>query len=215
MSSSTTTNEPNRPNQSAAPTAAPNFIERLPPSFEPFFSDPPLRADEDRELYEMLQDEVAEAIEPKDLVEFIWVRHLTVLTWQIWECQRIRARILELAQVSALRERFKVLLDDGRGTEETLKLEAAERAKEWLTDCSWSDPKTENHITEYELTALAYLHRQKEITILDNAIAAAETRRNKVLREIESRRDKAVLRKRLNEIHKQRRELHDFRASKP
>jgi hypothetical protein len=192
---------PKQTDNTTGPAAASGFIDQLPPSLEALFSFPPLQPDEDKVLYEELQDEVAAVIQPKDYIEFIWVRDFTDLIWQIWNLKRNRAEILQTARILALRDRFKVLLDDGRGTEETLKLEAAERAKEWFADESLSDTETENHITEDELTALAYLYRQEEITAIDKAISAAESRRNKVLRDIEMRREKVVVRKRLKEMH--------------
>lgn len=194
-------NTPKQTDHTAKPAAARGFVDQLPPSLAVLFSSPPLQPDEDKVLYEQLQDEVAAVIQPKDYVEFIWVRDFTALIWQIWTLKQTRMEILQAARIWALRDRFKVLLDDGTGTEETLKLESIERAKEWFTDESLRDPETENHITEDELLALTYLYRQKEIAAIDKAIASAESRRNKVLREIDMRREKVVVRKRLKELH--------------
>jgi hypothetical protein len=192
---------PKQTDNTAGPAAARGFIDQLPPSLGLLFSFPPLQPDEDKVLYEQLQDEVAAVIQPKDYIEFIWVRDFTDLTWQIWTLNQTRVEILQAARILALRDRFKVLLDDGVTTEEILKLESIEHAKEWFTDESLRHPETENHITEDELLALTYLYRQKEIAAIDKAIATAESRRNKVLREIDMRREKVVIRKRLKELH--------------
>jgi len=111
----------------------------------------------------------------------------------------MRQKILETAELPALRARFRMLLDDGRPSDETLDQEAAQLAKNWYTDPSLREPGAKIGVTEDELAALAYLYREKELAGIEKQIASAETRRNKLLREMHSRRQTAEYREWLKE----------------
>jgi hypothetical protein len=191
-------NPPAKAEESAAP--APDFIDQVPPAVAPLFSNPPVLKTEDPNAYKALLNEVGATIRPKDQIEFWWTRDFTDLTWEILRYRRMRKAILETGEREALRARFRMLLEDGRPSDETLDQEAAQLAKNWFTDPGLREPGAKIGVTEDELAALVYLYREKELAGIEKQIASAETRRNKLLREMHSRRQTAEYRERLAEL---------------
>jgi hypothetical protein len=177
-----------------------DFIDQVPPAVAPLFSNPPVLGTEDPNAYRALLNEVGATIRPKDLIEFWWTRDFTDLTWEILRYRQMRKAILETGKLPALRARFRELLDAGKHSDEKLDLEAAQFADDWSSDPNLRDPGAKIAITEDELAALAYIYRQKDIAGLEKLIAAAESRRNKLLREMQSRRKTPEYRARLADL---------------
>jgi hypothetical protein len=193
-------NPPAQADESDAPAAVRDFIDQVPPAVAPLFSDPPVLRTEDPNAYKALLNEVAATIKPKDLIEFWWTRDFTDLTWEILRYRKMRKAILETGELAALRARYRELLDDGKPSGANLDWEAAQWADNWRTDPRLREPGAETGVTEEELAALVYIYRQKEIAGLEKQIAGAESRRNKLLREMQSHRETAAYREQLEKL---------------
>ena len=189
------------PSQDVAPGGR-DLVAQLPPAIAPLFSNPPVLRNEDANAYRELLNEVAATMRPKDLIEFLWLRDFTDLTWEILRYRRLQKTILETAEPAALRARFRSLIENGTQTDEELDRQAATLAHAWRV------PETRKRLEETrpdaikdeDIAAEAFLHRIKELESLDKLLSAAETRRNKVLREIDSRRESFGYRAQLAEI---------------
>jgi len=53
----------------------------VPPEVQALFGDPPLMRGEDVGAYNKLLDQFAELVEPRDVLEWWWVRDVTDHTW--------------------------------------------------------------------------------------------------------------------------------------
>jgi hypothetical protein len=124
---------PAQADASAAPEAARDFIDQLPPAVAPLFSNPPVLRTEDSNAYKALLNQVAATIKPKDLIEFCWTRDFTDLWWEALRYRQMRKEILETGERRALRARFRELLDNGEHSDEELDLKAAQWANNWYT----------------------------------------------------------------------------------
>ena len=66
------------PASSATNSAMPSLV---PPEVQALFGDPPLMRGEDVGDYNKLLDQFAELVEPRDVLEWWWVRDVTDHTW--------------------------------------------------------------------------------------------------------------------------------------
>src|SRR5215831_9451420 len=113
---------------------APGLMDRLPPALAALFAASPLRKGEDADGFCALLNEVAAAIEPTDLVEFLWVRDFTELTWEIARHRRLQRGILDTGELPALRARFRTQINPIRHL--GVDLDPAQAAVNWHADPS-------------------------------------------------------------------------------
>jgi hypothetical protein len=136
-------------------------------------------------------------------VEFLWVRDFTDLTWEIERNRRLRTAVLEEAEREAVRAIFRVRVNDGK-REDPRALDAI--AAQWTQKWYDFEPGTDN-IEKDQIVGVAFRLRSKEIDQLEKQIAACESRRNKVLREMESRRDRLEARSQLIQLARRAQEF--------
>jgi hypothetical protein len=140
---------------------------------EELFGDPPLLRGEDDGIYYTLMERLAELVEPKDMIEWCWVKDMTDHTWEIRRLRRFKVLFVELGRDEVLFNRRLITHCD----EKTV-------------------PESEKDITQF---FMYHINKYKD---LDKLIASAEARRDRTLREIERRRDDLArrLRETSNEI---------------
>jgi hypothetical protein len=185
---------------------APEAIANLPAGVQSLFRKPLLLPHEDPDRYDALRQAVEAAIQPRDLFEYFWVRDFTDLTWEIERYRRLRVAVLEETEREAVRQRFRVRVDTGKeGDLWALDAKAAELTHKWFD----MNPYVDN-IEKERIIGRAFCLRSKEIDQLEKHIAACESRPNKVLRELESRRDTLAARNQLMQVA---RRAHEFFAS--
>jgi hypothetical protein len=162
--------------------SATNSLSPVPPDeVQALFGAPPLLRGEDIGLYNELMGQFAKIVEPKDMIEWWWVKDITDHSWEI---RRLR--------------RFKVLfIEFGRDMMHLgAKMRATVLADE---DDEYEPPPVPDSEKD---SAQLFMVRVGEYKRVDMLIASAELRRVHTLREIERRREHLArrLRKASDEI---------------
>src|SRR5262245_43720448 len=67
----------------------------VPADIEALFGDPPLLSTEDPARYRDMLDRFAESIAPKNIIEWLWVKDVADLSWEIPRLRRYRALFIE------------------------------------------------------------------------------------------------------------------------
>ena len=85
----------------------------VPPDIQAIFGVPPVLSTEDPDLYWEMLDRFAEFIEPRNIIEWLWVKDVVDLCWEINRLRRFKKLLIEKE------------LDDERGKAAGLEIEAA------------------------------------------------------------------------------------------
>ena len=67
----------------------------VPPDIEVLFGVPPLLSTEDPRLYREMLDRFAGSVEPRNVIEWLWVKDIVDLYWEIARLRRYRALMIE------------------------------------------------------------------------------------------------------------------------
>lgn len=173
--------------------------EIIPPQIAELLGESPLILGEDENEYWNLCAQFASAIQPKDFVEWVWVRDILDLTWEIRRLRRLKAAYLREQCWIRFEIRFHTNRwfepkyddysdEDMRGMVEDLRIdwrkgdpEALQEFKRIMAD----------HGTDMDaLTSdIAIGSDSVEFVRADRMIERVEKRRGLLLREIERRRD--------------------------
>jgi len=141
----------------------------IPDDIQDLFGDPPVLRGEDENLYDTLMVQFTKLVEPKDLIEWWWVKDLTDHSWEI---RRLR--------------RFKVLFVEVRREKANeLPQALASLAQEDNDGAFVPVPLRE----EEQFSAELFFYMVDKYKNVDKLIASAEARRNAALREIGRRRE--------------------------
>jgi len=171
----------------------------IPSDLQPLFDDPPVLSTENSSQYRTLLDQIAKCVKPKDVIEWLWVRDIVDLSWEIRRLRRFKALFIERA-----RQNISDCAEDGDGPIRPIL----------IIRSSALDPPIEKQIEEQTKTkrrkakftesdsARGFQACISDYQCVDRLLAAAEGRRNAALYEIELRRDSLArrLRKATEEI---------------
>ena len=142
------------------PSMSEKSLSLVPPvEVQALFGDPPLLRGEDNGLYYTLMDHFTKLVEPKDIIEWWWVKDMTDHTWEIRRLRRFKVLFFELQR------------DHTQGDHLIEKRDfsiAPDSEKDWAD------------------VFMGLIDRYKGV---DRLIASAELRRDRTLREIERRRE--------------------------
>ncbi len=168
----------------------PQAATPIPGDILSLFGDPPVLSTEDRKIYSDLFCRVAQAVKPKNMIEWIWIKDIVDLSWDIRRLRRYKAQLIEIER----RSRLDVIELD----EETAKLTPEQRPRPFPQLFPPSSPskvykqhqerkKTELHAERGSVMAfLAVIPNYERI---DRLLVSAELRRNAVLRDIQFYRE--------------------------
>src|SRR5215813_13635741 len=67
----------------------------VPPDIQALFGNPPLLSTEDPALYRDMRDRFAESVAPRNTIEWLWVKDIVDLSWEIARLRRYRALLIE------------------------------------------------------------------------------------------------------------------------
>lgn len=163
---------------------------RPPKELEALFEDRPLLGRERREDYDAFFSAIAAAEIPSDAIDWMLLRDLVDLAWEIRRERRIKVEIIKLTQTEVVCDLLKNTFD------ETNKLRSAvyrifgasTEAHQWASDPDMRErinlKLEEKGHDQNSVLARAYLRGAEEINVIDKRIAILESRRNKVLKEI-------------------------------
>jgi hypothetical protein len=156
------------------------------------FAKRPLALGESEQDYDSFLVAVTAAVEPGDIIERLWVKDFVDLKWETMRLRRLQASVLmsransiladqlrmgnagqiDGVQVFTLPDLLKGFTDGDEKAVTEVKRVLTHRGKDWDM-----------------ILAQALLEKLDEIGPIDRMIAGADARRNKVLQEIDRRRD--------------------------
>ncbi len=73
----------------------PQAVLHIPDDILAIFGDPPLLSNEDPKLYSDLLCRIAQAVDPKHMIEWIWIKDFVDITWEIQRLRHFRTMIIE------------------------------------------------------------------------------------------------------------------------
>ena len=147
------------------------------------FGPPPLLDGESQEVYETLLARVTGTVNPKDIIEEIWVHDIVNLVWEILRLRRLKVALLSSSV--------------GRGLQKLCRdrdeFAVGSLVARWSAGEPAAVKKVEQFLKDHGLTmdavmAHSFVACLNEIERIDIAISRAEARRNAAQREIERRR---------------------------
>jgi hypothetical protein len=163
---------------------------RPPKELEALFEDRPLLGRERREEYDAFFSAIAMAEPPSDAVDWILVKDLVDLSWEIRRERRIKVEIVKLNQTEIVCDLLKSTFDKADRLRSDLNriFGARTEAQLWASDAETrmsidARLKEKGHDQDSVL-ARAYLRGAGEIDAIDKRIALYELRRNAILKEI-------------------------------
>jgi hypothetical protein len=167
----------------------------VPPDIAALFGVPPLLSTEDPRLYREMLDRFAESVAPKNIIEWLWVKDIVDLSWEIARLRRYRALLIE-------RER-----DDKNAAIEYARKHADKRDPISLStptpaqiEARRNAPRLDTEADSASLLLTVwYLNKYETI---DKLLTSAELRRDRILRELDFRRERIapLLRKKSDEL---------------
>jgi hypothetical protein len=166
--------------------------ERVIPShIEALLGAPLLLRREDPKVYNDLLGHFARCVEPKDIIEWFWVKDITDHTWEIRRLRRFKIIFVEEVRI---KDDWKMFSSDSPknadGGERKPIIPTDKRATEFsnfLQEDAYFDGKTCGLGELCSAIQLSEVMQRYEA--LDRLIASAERRRDRTLREIAFRRE--------------------------
>ncbi|MBL0406262.1 hypothetical protein JKG68_20080 [Microvirga aerilata] len=169
----------------------PTDVHVLPRDLGPLFAHRPLILGESEANYDLLLSKATKAVAPTDVVEDVWVKDIADLTWDAERGKRLKASLLMTARKKAL-DRL-IAQTDGPHLQSAEPLTSA-YTNAWLQGEpaaveTFNRLLAERGLDVNSVMALALSECLGDIERIDRMIASAEARRNRILLEIELRRE--------------------------
>jgi hypothetical protein len=163
---------------------------RPPRELEALFDNLPLVGRERREEYECFFAAIAMAETPSDAIDWILLKDLVDLAWEIRRERRIKVEIIKLNQAEVISDLLKSTFDqaDRLGSAVNRIFVARTEAQLWASDSEARKGidlklKEKGHDPD-SILAQAYLRGARDIDAIDKRIALYELRRSAILKEI-------------------------------
>jgi hypothetical protein len=166
----------------------------VPPDIQALFGDPPLLSTEDPNLYWDMFDRFAEFVDPKNIIEWLWVKDIVDLSWEIARLRRYRALLIERERESKNAE-----IDYAQEHAGGRNLSWMDRLKHPQIEALRNAPRLDTEADSASLLILQYLGTYETV---DKLLMSAELRRDRILRELDFRRERIapLLRKKSDEL---------------
>ncbi len=157
------------------------------------FGKPPLLANEDPAAYEASLSNFGLAVQPRDAVEYMLVKDVNDLNWDIQRMRRAKAAMIDVSQKEGLRSILESVLETESLQGRDRMLEADLKSDDWYTKPQIRQELTallqRYQLSEAAIPAQAMALRLRELEKVETMIASAEMRRNAALRELRVYRD--------------------------
>lgn len=158
-------------------------------------------ASEDIDAYDMLMDQYTEAVQPRDFVEWMWVRDLTDQTWEEFRAKRARAVRLRLAQREAveliMKAHYPRNTDKSAEMEFEIQKDVADILRgEEIPAAGFKLIRERFDIKGWDMFGAVYQACLSDMERFQRIADRANARRNMTLREIDRRRDAVARRAR-------------------
>jgi len=176
----------------------PKMLEHVSGPVAKILEQRPLITGEEPADYDDLLAHIATAVKPKDAVEWIWVKDVVDLVWEAQRLRRLRAALLMTARIMAMSDILRPLINQDNDIMSLLAVvgddTATKTAKGWTRGETEAVEEAEELLEDHGLDidavmAKAFVSHIKELEQIERMMTTAEIRRDKVLNEIENRRD--------------------------
>jgi hypothetical protein len=173
---------------------------RPPKELEALFEDRPLLGRERREEYDAFFSAIAMAEPPSDAIDWMLLKDLVDLSWEIRRERRIKVEIVKLNQTEVICDLLKSTFDKSNKVASDLNriFGARTAAQLWASDAetrtSIDARLTEKGHDPDSVLGRSYLRGAGEIDAIDRRIALFELRRNRTLKEIGLRSERKAQR---------------------
>ena len=156
---------------------------------------------EDIDAYDSLMDQFTEAIQPRDFVEWMWVRDLTDQTWEELRAKRARAVRLKLARRDTVELIMKAFYPANTQKSAEMEFEIQQDVAdillgEEIPKAGFDLIRKKFGVTGFDNFGATYQSCLADMERLQRIADRANARRNMTLREIDRRRDAAARRAR-------------------
>jgi hypothetical protein len=164
------------------------FPSLVPTDVRALFGDPPLLRGEEASLYNNLMDQFSRLVEPRDMIEWWWVKDMTDHTWEIRRLRRFKVLFVELRRDKVMEHRQA---DQNRCHPKYVPAPVPDGKKDTGEMLMQENPKYKLVPVPDSEKDSAQMFRDvvDDYKSVDKLIASAELRRDRTLCEIERRRE--------------------------
>jgi hypothetical protein len=169
----------------------------LPPYIRELFGSPPLATVEDHDAYDGLLSELVLEIDPHGIREWMWVRDLADVNWDILRIRRAIASIFNISFKPALIEVLKTALPWGTGF-----VSVAELADEWHAAPNEAagiggrarviETLASHGLKPDAVMGQVFMQHARVLERMEQMLASAERRRAALTRELQAHRERAT-----------------------
>ena len=169
-------------------------LRSVPAGIQALFGDPPLLSTEDPARYRDMLDRFAEFVDPKNIIEWLWLKDIVDLCWEIARLRRYRALLIERERESKNAE-----IDYAQEHAGGRNLSWMDKLKRPQIEELRNAPRLDTEADSASLLILQYLGTYETV---DKLLISAELRRDRILRELDFRRERVapLLRKKSDEL---------------
>jgi hypothetical protein len=184
----------------------PDLSAIVPEDIAAILGPPPVLRTEDPRAYEQLFAAQVREWDPQDTTEWLLVRDLTDLGWEILRLQRVKTNVLKIVLKDALAEIFVAMLPGSRRSLSQKGSQAyyetcaeAEHQADLYFEGPAAREKVTTELAKYDLdaeaiVAQAYVVTGKDLERLDDMLTAATVRRTCIKRDLNEHRAMRSLR---------------------
>lgn len=147
---------------------------------------PALLHGEDRGAYDALHAKITGYVEPKDIIETMFVRDIIDLQWELLRWKRLKAALMNSEQATVLRDMlipFATTVNMNLLTEEWLKQDPQ-------TIAALKEVLASKGVRMEAIEGKVLMRRLDHVERIDERAALAESRRNRALHELGQHREK-------------------------
>ena len=148
----------------------------------------PLLITESANEFDAVRDAFKREIQPRGIVEHMYVDDISYVVWEILRLRRCKALIVNAAFRSALDHLVAQLLRRPGEYEYEVRREAEALAQAWFTDKAAKKQVSELlsrfELDELAIEAEAIRRSSSDLELLDRMLTSLESRRNKALRSV-------------------------------
>jgi hypothetical protein len=166
----------------------------LPKALRPLLGPSWIMEGEDPNLYEELLGRVGAAVQPVDIIDWLLVKDVVALTWQIHRSRRLRQSIMRSARRAAMQRLLSSILPRPGGLIPNQENAAARQiAQDWFSGDKRATKEAERllaqaGLTMADVTVQSLSANASELDRLDLQDTRHERRRDSILQQIERRR---------------------------